>query len=87
MSHQFGVGDAVPTAALGGVEGLVGALQHAQGGFAVALMLKDLRLAAEAAGSASASTPMGARALELYEAFAAEGQGGLDFSAIIKSLR
>ena len=58
-----------------------------QGGFAVALMLKDLRLAAEAAGSASASTPMGARALELYEAFAAEGQGGLDFSAIIKSLR
>jgi 3-hydroxyisobutyrate dehydrogenase len=58
-----------------------------QGGFAVALMLKDLRLAAEAAGSASASTPMGARALALYEAFAAEGQGGLDFSAIIKSLR
>ena len=57
-----------------------------QGGFAVALMLKDLRLAAQAANSAYASTPMGAKALELYEAFAAEGQGGLDFSAIIKSL-
>jgi 3-hydroxyisobutyrate dehydrogenase len=57
-----------------------------QGGFAVALMLKDLRLAAEAARSAGASTPMGTRALELYEAFAAEGQGGLDFSAIIKAL-
>ncbi|TPE61143.1 3-hydroxyisobutyrate dehydrogenase [Sandaracinobacter neustonicus] len=57
-----------------------------QGGFAVNLMLKDLRLAAEAANSAYASTPMGARALELYEAFAAEGQGGLDFSAIIKAL-
>jgi 3-hydroxyisobutyrate dehydrogenase len=57
-----------------------------QGGFAVALMLKDLRLAAEAAATADSSTPMGAKALELYEAFAAEGQGGLDFSAIIKFL-
>ena len=57
-----------------------------QGGFAVALMLKDLRLAAEAAQSAGANTPMGKRALELYEDFAAKGQGGLDFSAIIKAL-
>lgn len=57
-----------------------------QGGFAVALMLKDLRLAAEAAGAADAETPMGAKALELYEAFAADGQGGLDFSAIIRAL-
>jgi 3-hydroxyisobutyrate dehydrogenase len=57
-----------------------------QGGFATALMLKDLRLAAEAAGLAGADTPMGAKALELYEAFAEEGQGGLDFSAIIQSL-
>lgn len=58
-----------------------------QGGFAVALMLKDLRLAAEAAGLAHAATPMGAKALELYEALAADGQGGLDFSAILESLR
>ncbi len=57
-----------------------------QGGFAVALMLKDLRLAAEAAGLAGAETPMGAKALELYEDFAAQGQGGLDFSAIIRAL-
>lgn len=57
-----------------------------QGGFAVALMLKDLRLAAEAAGLAGASTPMGAKALELYEGLAAEGNSGLDFSAIIKAL-
>jgi 3-hydroxyisobutyrate dehydrogenase len=57
-----------------------------QGGFAVALMLKDLRLAAEAAAAADAETPMGAKALELYEAFAAAGQGGLDFSAIVKAL-
>lgn len=57
-----------------------------EGGFATALMLKDLRLAAEAAAMAGADTPMGARALDLYEAFAAAGQGVLDFSAIIKTL-
>ena len=57
-----------------------------QGGFATALMLKDLRLAMEAAATAGADTPMGAKAAELYEKFAAEGQGGLDFSAIIKML-
>ncbi|MCG2841180.1 3-hydroxyisobutyrate dehydrogenase [Sandaracinobacter sp. RS1-74] len=57
-----------------------------RGGFAVALMLKDLRLAAEAAEGADAQTPMGAKALELYEAFAAQGQGEMDFSAIIRSL-
>ncbi len=57
-----------------------------QGGFAVALMLKDLRLAAEAAELAHAQTPMGAKAREIYEAFAEAGQGGLDFSAIVKAL-
>ena len=57
-----------------------------QGGFATALMLKDLKLAMEAAASSGAETPMGKRAAELYTAFDAEGQGGLDFSAIIKSL-
>jgi 3-hydroxyisobutyrate dehydrogenase len=56
-----------------------------QGGFAAALMLKDLRLAMEAAASADADVPMGSRAAELYEAFAADN-GNLDFSAIIKSL-
>ncbi len=57
-----------------------------QGGFASALMLKDLRLAMEAAASVNANVPMGARAAELYEAFADAGSGGLDFSAIIKTL-
>ncbi len=57
-----------------------------QGGFATALMLKDLRLAMEAAGSAGVDASMGKRAAELYEAFAAK-HGALDFSAIIKSLR
>ena len=57
-----------------------------QGGFATALMLKDLRLAMAAAKDAGAQVPMGERAEELYAAFADAGNGGLDFSAIIKSL-
>ena len=58
-----------------------------QGGFATALMLKDLKLSQEAAASVGANTPMGARAADLYQAFADAGHGGLDFSAIIKTLR
>jgi 3-hydroxyisobutyrate dehydrogenase len=57
-----------------------------QGGFATALMLKDLNLALEAAASVDADTPMGKCAAELYEAFDKAGKGGLDFSAIIKTL-
>lgn len=57
-----------------------------QGGFATALMLKDLRLAMAAAKDAGAQVPMGERAEALYSAFAEAGNGGLDFSAIIKSL-
>ena len=57
-----------------------------QGGFAAALMLKDLKLAMEAARSAGSQVPMGARAEELYAAFNAAGNGGQDFSAIIKTL-
>lgn len=56
-----------------------------QGGFATALMLKDLKLAMAAAQSVSAVTPMGERAADLYEAFANAGQGHLDFSAIIET--
>lgn len=57
-----------------------------QGGFATALMLKDLNLAMEAAYSVNADVPMGQRAAELYTRFDADGKGGLDFSAIIKTL-
>ncbi|MBK9010471.1 3-hydroxyisobutyrate dehydrogenase [Novosphingobium sp.] len=57
-----------------------------QGGFAAALMLKDLKLAMEAAASAGAKVPMGARAEELYEAYVGAGSGGTDFSGIIRSL-
>lgn len=56
-----------------------------QGGFATALMLKDLKLAMEAAASVDADVPMGEKAAALYEAFDMAGQGGLDFSAIIKT--
>ena len=58
-----------------------------QGGFATALMLKDLRLAMEAAETADAAVPLGSRAASLYEDFAGAGNGGLDFSAIIKTYR
>ncbi len=58
-----------------------------EGGFAAALMLKDMRLAMEAAKSADAYTPMGAHAEELYTRFAEGlGGGGKDFSAIIKMI-
>ncbi|MGB7370184.1 3-hydroxyisobutyrate dehydrogenase [Erythrobacter sp.] len=56
-----------------------------KGGFAAALMLKDLKLAMEAAKRSGASTPLGGHARELYEKFAADN-GALDFSGIIKTL-
>ncbi len=57
-----------------------------QGGFASALMLKDLGLAMDAAETAGSKVPMGQRAKELYEAFNAAGNGAVDFSGIIKTL-
>jgi len=56
-----------------------------QGGFASALMLKDLTLAMDAAKTSGSNTPLGKHAQELYKAFAQEN-GELDFSAIIKTL-
>jgi len=58
-----------------------------QGGFAAALMLKDLRLAMAAAEQSGAATPMGARAAELYERMAEAGDASRDFSAITFLLR
>ena len=58
-----------------------------KGGFAAALMLKDLRLAMEAAASVDADVPMGAKARELYEAFVEADKDGRDFSAIIQTLQ
>ncbi len=56
-------------------------------GFAVDMMLKDLKLAQQAASSSGASTPLGAQAAALYQLFSAAGNGGLDFSAIVKMLQ
>ena len=58
-----------------------------EGGFAAALMLKDLRLAMEAAQSVDSYTPMGANAEELYTRFAEKlGGAGKDFSGIIRMI-
>ncbi|MGD9812832.1 MAG: 3-hydroxyisobutyrate dehydrogenase [Sphingobium sp.] len=57
-----------------------------QGGFASALMLKDLKLAVEAAQSCGAAVPMGHAAEALYQVHANAGQGGRDFSSIIEML-
>ncbi len=56
-------------------------------GFSSALMLKDLKLAQEAAAASGASTPLGAAAAQLYGMHNAWGEGGADFSAIIHLLR
>jgi len=56
-------------------------------GFAAALMLKDLRLAQEAAKAAGSATPLGAHAEEIYSAFNADGHDGDDFSGIINHVR
>jgi 3-hydroxyisobutyrate dehydrogenase len=55
-------------------------------GFAAALMLKDLKLAREAAESVKAATALGAHAAEIYAEFA-KGHGAEDFSAIINLVR
>ncbi len=57
-----------------------------EGGFAAALMLKDMRLAMEAAQTSGSEVPMGERATAIYEAFVEADSQGLDFSAIIKAL-
>ena len=55
-------------------------------GFTAKMMLKDLKLAQQAAQSVDCSTPLGAEAYQLYNIFAHEANEGLDFSAIIKMI-
>lgn len=54
------------------------------GGFGNDLMLKDLGLAAEAAMAKGASIPLGELARNLYSINSQRGNGGLDFSSVIK---
>ena len=56
-------------------------------GFASALMVKDLTLAQDAAKAAGAATPLGKHAQEIYQAFDGAGNGGVDFSGIIRHVR
>jgi len=50
-------------------------------------MLKDLKLAQDAARSAGAVTPLGAEATALYGLYAGQGEAGTDFSGIVNFLR
>jgi len=58
-----------------------------EGGFATAMMLKDLKLAQEAAARAGATTPLGAQAEAIYALFDRLGFGGKDFSGVQQLLR
>lgn len=53
-------------------------------GFAAAMMLKDLILSQDSAESVHVTTPLAAKATELYQRFIDQGLGDTDFSAIIK---
>src|SRR3954451_14126092 len=53
-------------------------------GFTAANMLKDLRLAQQAAGVTGAATPVGALAVNLYQLFVNSGGGPRDFSGIMR---
>jgi 3-hydroxyisobutyrate dehydrogenase len=58
-----------------------------QAGFTAAMMLKDLKLAQEAAKSAGAKTPLGAEAAAIYDRYVGSGEGGRDFSGVIRFIR
>jgi 3-hydroxyisobutyrate dehydrogenase len=57
-----------------------------QPGFTVDMMLKDLKLAQQAAQQAGAATPLGAEAASLYQLLALAGAGSRDFSAMFPYL-
>jgi 3-hydroxyisobutyrate dehydrogenase len=58
-----------------------------QAGFTAAMMLKDLKLAQDAARATQATTPLGAGAAVVYQQFVESGDAGVDFSGIIRFLR
>jgi len=75
MLNHLPVADIIDTAA---------ANNNFKPGFAASMMVKDLSLAQSAASSVNLETPFGALALETYKNFIKEGNGDLDYSAIIK---
>jgi 3-hydroxyisobutyrate dehydrogenase len=56
-------------------------------GFTAAMMLKDLKLAQEAAKAAGAKTPLGAGAEGIYSKYVESGEGPCDFSGVIRFIR
>jgi 3-hydroxyisobutyrate dehydrogenase len=58
-----------------------------QAGFTADMMLKDLKLAQQAAQAAGAVTPMGAEAAALYQLLASAGLGAKDFSVMFRFLK
>jgi 3-hydroxyisobutyrate dehydrogenase len=58
-----------------------------QPGFTAAMMLKDLKLAQDAAKAAHAKTPLGAEAAAVYSRYVDSGEAGRDFSGIIRFVR
>lgn len=58
-----------------------------QAGFTADMMLKDLRLAQDAAQKAGVSTPLGSEAQALFALFSNMGSGAKDFSGIVEMLR
>ena len=58
-----------------------------QAGFTAAMMLKDLKLAQEAATAAGVNTPMGAEAAALYDKYVDSGEASRDFSGIVRFIR
>jgi len=56
-------------------------------GFTAAMMLKDLKLAQDAAKASGAKTELGAAAANIYSRYAASGEAGKDFSGIIRFVR
>ena len=56
-------------------------------GFTTSMMLKDLRLAQQAARDAGSASPMGAQAAALFALFHNSGNAEIDYSAIIEMVR
>ncbi len=78
MTHCCPVPGPVPSSA---------ANRDYRAGFSAAMMLKDLKLAQEAAKTAGATVPIGAAAAALYRLFVEDGSAEMDFSGIITFLR
>jgi 3-hydroxyisobutyrate dehydrogenase len=77
LAEKLGLGP-VPTAP---------SKRNYDGGFAAAMMLKDLKPAQDTGDKGGASAPLGAQTEALFQMFNGLGYGGRDFSAILQMLR